>query len=157
MADVGAGSGFMVEEFARMVGSTGMVYAVDINLKLLEQIERRSEQQGLDNVKTILATDDSSRLAPSSVDLVFICDTYHHFEYPKTTLQTIYDALKLGGELVVVEFKRIPGESPDWVLGHVRGGKEAFTREIVEAGFRFVQEHDSSFVPRNYILRFSKP
>jgi ubiquinone/menaquinone biosynthesis C-methylase UbiE len=157
MADVGAGSGFMVEEFARMVGSGGMVYAVDINLKLLEQIEQRAQQQGLENVRTVLATDDSSRLAPLSIDLAFICDTYHHFEYPKTTMQTIYEALKPGGELVVIEFNRIPGESPDWVLEHVRGGKETFTREIVETGFHFVREYDASFVPRNYILRFKKP
>jgi len=157
VADVGAGSGFMVEEFARKVGAEGLVYAVDINLTLLEQIERRAVQQGLDNVRTVLATDDSSRLAPSTIDLVFICDTYHHFEYPKSTLQTIYDALKPGGELVLVEFKRVPGESADWILDHVRAGKEAFSQEIVEAGFRFDREHDASFVPRNYILRFHKP
>lgn len=157
VADVGAGSGFMVEEFARMVGPKGLVYAVDINLKLLEQIERRAGQQALGNVKTVLATDDSSRLAPLSVDLVFICDTYHHFEYPKRTLQTIYDALKPKGEMVIVEFKRIPSESPDWILGHVRDGKETFSREIVEAGFQLDLEHDAPFVPRNYILRFHKP
>ncbi|MGW8181548.1 MAG: class I SAM-dependent methyltransferase [bacterium] len=157
VADVGAGSGFMVEEFARMVGPNGSVYAVDINLKLLEQIERRAHQQSLENVRTVLATDDSSRLPPSSVDLVFICDTYHHFEYPTKTLQTVFEALRPGGELVMVEFKRVPGESPDWILEHVRAGKKVFLEEMLAAGFLFNREEESSFLPRNYILRFRKP
>jgi len=157
LADVGAGSGFMVEEFARAVGGSGTVYAVDINLKLLEQIEDRTSRQGLRNIRTILATDDSSRLPPASVDLVFICDTYHHFEYPKSTLQTIFDALKPGGEIVLVEFKRISGESEDWILNHVRAGKKEFTQEILDAGFQFLKEQEVPFLPRNYVLRFRKP
>jgi len=157
VADVGAGSGFMVEEFAEMVGPHGSVYAVDINLKLLEQIERRTLQQSLENVRTVLATDDSSRLSASSVDLVFICDTYHHLEYPTKTMQTVFEALRPGGELVMVEFKRVPGESPDWILEHVRAGRKVFVEEMLAAGFLLEREEDSSFLPRNYILRFRKP
>jgi ubiquinone/menaquinone biosynthesis C-methylase UbiE len=147
----------MVEEFAQKVGERGQVFAVDINLKLLEQIETRARQQGLRNIQTILATDDSSRLPSDSVDLVFICDTYHHFEYPRSTLQTIFEALRSGGEMVLVEFKRIPGESPEWVMNHVRAGKETFLEEILDAGFLLIREHDAPFLPRNYILRFRKP
>jgi ubiquinone/menaquinone biosynthesis C-methylase UbiE len=157
VADVGAGSGFMVEEFAHQVGEEGMVYAVDINLKLLEQIEQRTNRQRLNNVRTILATDDSSRLPADSIDLIFICDTYHHLEYPTSMMRTIFEALKSGGEMVLVEFTRIPGESEDWILNHVRAGKEEFTTEILDAGLRLVEEHDAPFLPRNYVLRFRKP
>jgi ubiquinone/menaquinone biosynthesis C-methylase UbiE len=157
VADVGAGSGFMVEEFSKMVGAKGKVYAVDINLKLLEQIEQRAKQRGLNNIQTILATDDSSRLAPNSIDLVFICDTYHHFEYPRSTLRSIFEALKPSGQLVLVEFKRIPGKSPDWIMDHIRAGREVFVQEISDAGFSYIQEHEAQFIPRNYVLRFRKP
>ena len=157
VADIGAGSGFMAEEFARMVGEKGIVYAVDINLKLLERIEDHALRRNLRNIRTRLATDDSSRLPPNFIDLVFICDTYHHFEYPKSTMQTVFEALKPGGEIVLVEFKRIPGESAQWIMDHVRAGKEQFTQEILDAGFHFVREHDAPFLPRNYVLRFRKP
>jgi ubiquinone/menaquinone biosynthesis C-methylase UbiE len=157
VADIGAGSGFMVEEFALAVGAEGRVFAVDINLRLLEQIEARASEKGLKNIRTILATDDSSRLPGNSVDLVFICDTYHHFEYPRSTMRTIFEALRPGGEMVLVEFKRIPGESPEWIIDHIRAGKEVFLEEILDAGFQLVEELDAPFLPRNYVLRFRKP
>ena len=157
VADVGAGSGFMVEEFAQMVGPEGVVYAADINLKLLERIETRARDNNIKNVRTVLSTDDSSRLPVGKIDLIFICDTYHHFEYPVKTLKTLHAALKPGGELFLVEFTRIPGETDDWILRHVRDGKEAFTREIEAAGFELVTEHPAPFLPRNYVLRFRKP
>jgi hypothetical protein len=65
--------------------------------------------------------------------------------------------LKQGGEMVLVEFKRVPEESPDWILNHVRAGREVFVQEILEAGFEYVQELDAPFLPRNYVLRFRKP
>jgi predicted methyltransferase len=157
VADVGAGSGFMVEEFAQMVGPEGLVYAADINLKLLERIEMRARDNNVKNIRTVLSTDDSSRLPPGEIDLLFVCDTYHHFEYPVKTLQTLYRALKPGGELFLVEFKRIPGESAEWILDHVRDGREMFTSEIEAAGFELVREHEAPFLPRNYVLRFRKP
>ena len=59
----------------------------------------------------------------------------------------------VGGELVLVEFKRVPGQSSDWVLNHVRR-QEVFTAEIEAAGFKKVQEID--LLKENYILRFRK-
>ena len=43
--------------------------------------------------------------------------------------------LRPGGRLVVVDFERIEGVSSEWLLGHVRAGKEVFLAEIEEAGF----------------------
>ena len=156
VADVGAGSGFMVEEFARLVGDKGRVFAVDINPQMMEHVARRAKAQGLGNVATVVNREDSVDLPPSSADLIFICDTYHHFEYPKKMLQTIHRALRPGGQLVIVEFKRVPGESADWVMEHVRGSQEEFVREITEAGFEFVTVHDAPFLHENYVARFRK-
>ncbi|MEZ6074391.1 MAG: methyltransferase domain-containing protein [Pirellulaceae bacterium] len=43
-------------------------------------------------------------LKPNSVDRVFICDVYHHFEYPDSSLASIYAALRAGGQLILVDF-----------------------------------------------------
>ena len=90
------------------------------------------------------------------MDLVFICDTYHHFEYPRNTMSSIQRALRPGGQLLVVDFDRIPGVTADWLLEHVRAGKEVFRAEIEAAGFEFTGEHDLESLEDNYILRFSK-
>lgn len=154
VADVGAGSGFMVELFAQMVGPEGLVYAVDINPALMDHVASRAAELGLDNIETVVCTEKSVELPPASVDLVFVCDTYHHFEYPRNSLWSIHEALRPGGQLVVVEFERIPGVSREWVINHVRGGRETFTREITAAGFELVEVHDTPFFDENYVIRF---
>jgi predicted methyltransferase len=88
------------------------------------------------------------------VDLVFLCDTYHHFEFPFKTMASIHKALRPGGRLVLVDFHRIPGKSREWVLGHVRAGQEVFVKEIVTSGFKVVGEE--TFLKENYLVRFEK-
>jgi len=156
VADVGAGSGFMAELFARMVGPKGKVYAVDINPKLLERIEQNARKAGLANLQIVLGQEDSITLPANSVDLVFICDTYHHFEYPKSSVLSIHRALRSGGEIVLVEFHRVRGKSADWMFEHVRAGQDVFTQEIVEAGFEVVEIEAAPFLTENYVLRFRK-
>lgn len=156
IADVGAGSGFMAEEFARIVGAEGTVYAVDINPHMLKLVGERAAAKGIDNIETVVCSEKSVDLAAGSVDLVFVCDTYHHFEYPRNTLRSIREALRAGGQMVVVDFHRIPGKSRDWIFDHVRAGEEDFTREIEEAGFELVNTHYPPFFTENYILRFRK-
>ena len=62
-------------------------------------------------------------LPAESCDLIFNADVYHHFEFPDRTLESIFTALKPGGRLAVLDFERIPGDSSEWTLGHVRAGK----------------------------------
>ncbi len=154
IADIGAGTGFFTMLMAREVGPMGKAYAVDIAPEFVKAIELRAKGQGIDNITGIVNDQKSTRLPPQSVDLVFISDTYHHFEYPMTTLQSIHDALRPGGELVVIDFKRIPGFSSAWVMGHVRAGEEQVTTEIQSAGFELVQRLD--FMQTQYYLRFRK-
>jgi len=156
IADIGAGSGFMTEQFSKMVGPDGKVYAVDINPKMMERIADQAKDHGLTNIKTVVCHEDSVDLPNHSVDMVFICDVYHHFEYPVSTMRSIYQALKPGGEIVLVDFKRIPGVTKDWIMKHVRAGQEKVTQEIVSAGFEVVKVYNLPTFKENYIVRFRK-
>ena len=157
MADIGAGTGFLTLLFARQVGESGKVFAVDITPEFLEHIDMRVREQGLNNVQTIQCREDSAELPPTSIDLAFLCDTYHHFEYPRSTMSSIHRALKTGGELVVIDFKRIPEVSREWVLGHVRADQDAVTKEIVAVGFELIGGRTNvSYLDENYLLRFRK-
>jgi ubiquinone/menaquinone biosynthesis C-methylase UbiE len=154
VADVGAGTGLFTRLFAAEVGAKGKIYAVDISPTFLEHIRKTAKEAGITNVQTILCTDKSAELQPASVDLVFICDTYHHFEFPLRTMDSIHRALKPGGQLVLIDFHRIEGKSTTWTLGHVRAGQEVFRQEIVTSGFRVVGQEE--LLKDNYFLRFEK-
>lgn len=155
VADVGAGTGLFTRKFAGAVGDKGKVYAVDIAPTFLKHIEKTCADAKIKNVETIQCDQFSTKLPKNSVDLVFICDTYHHFEFPQRTLQSIYDALKPGGKLVLIDFERIEGKSSDWILGHVRAGKEVFVGEVKSAGFKMLCEE--KLLKENYFVRFEKP
>jgi ubiquinone/menaquinone biosynthesis C-methylase UbiE len=156
VADIGSGTGLFTRAFAAQVGPDGRVYAVDIAKKFLEHIDKTAKDAKLGNITTVLCTDRSTELKPGSIDLAFVCDTYHHFEFPQRTLASLHAALRPGGKLIVIDFHRIPGKSRAWTLEHVRAGQEVFTREINEAGFKLVGEEKDLGLKENYFLRFEK-
>ena len=154
VADVGAGTGLFTRLFAEAVGPKGKVYAVDIAPKFVEHIEKTCKEAGLKNVQGVVCKPDSAGLPEGSVDLVFICDTYHHFEFPFKTMASIHTALRPGGQLVLIDFHRVEGKGYEWVLGHVRAGQTVFVQEIVSSGFKKVGEE--KFLKENYFVRFEK-
>jgi len=155
VADAGAGTGMYARLFADKVGPDGQVYAVDIAPKLLEHIRKTARQAGLKNVTPVQYNPDWADLPPNAADLVFVCDTYHHFESPERTLASLHRALKPGGRLIVVDFIRIPGQSREWVLNHVRAGQDTVEKEIAAAGFRKTGEVKDLF-KENYLVVFEK-
>ena len=154
VADVGAGTGLFTRLIAPAVGKEGKVYAVDIAPAFVTHTLLSCRARGFTQVEGIVCTADDAKLPPGSVDVIFICDTYHHFEYPQKTMASLLRALKPGGRLFVLDFERIEGVSSDWILGHVRAGKEVFRAEIEEAGFALVEERD--LFEQNYFLCFRK-
>jgi ubiquinone/menaquinone biosynthesis C-methylase UbiE len=155
VADVGAGTGLFTRLFAHAVGKSGTVYAVDISPKFLAYIAESAKKHGVANIRTVRGTDTSAELPAKSADLVFVCDTYHHFEYPQRMLASIRKALKPGGRLVVIDFVRVPGKSSDWTLKHVRAGQEQVEKEIAGAGFKKVNEV-KKLLKENYFVVFEK-
>jgi ubiquinone/menaquinone biosynthesis C-methylase UbiE len=155
VADVGAGTGLFTRLFSPLVGKEGKIYAVDISDEFLAHIKKTAKEQNLTNITTVVCKPDSAELPPESVDLVFICDTYHHFEYPYKTMRSIHRALKPGGQVVLIDFHRIEGVSDDWILGHVRAGQEVFTKEILQSGFKQIEEKQD-LLNESYFVRFEK-
>jgi len=156
VGDIGAGTGLFEPLFNNAVGAKGKVYAVDLSPAMLEHLSQRIVAENLRRVEVVECTETESGLAPNSVDLIFVCDTYHHFEYPQTTLASIKSALRPGGTLAIVDFERIPGTSRQWVLDHVRAGKEETRSEIEQAGFEYVTEVDVDGLLENYMILFRR-
>lgn len=155
VADIGAGTGLFTRLFAEAVGKEGRVIAVDIAQKFLDHIRETSREEGFKNIDTLLCKADSTELPRESVDLAFVCDTYHHFEFPKKTLASVYQALKPGGKMILIDFRREEGKSSEWTLSHVRAGQEVFEREITGSGLRKVGEI-RDLLKENYFVLFEK-
>ena len=155
VADVGAGTGLHTRLFAKAVGDDGQVYAVDISAKFLEHVQKTSREARLRNVTPVLCNEDAVDLPKGSVDVAFVCDTYHHFEFPHRTLASLHRAIKPGGKLVIVDFKRIEGVSSAWTLNHVRAGQEVVEKEVAAAGFKKADEV-KDLLKDNYLVVFTR-
>jgi predicted methyltransferase len=156
VADVGAGTGLFTRLFAELVGPEGKVYAVDISKEFLDYIAAQAKAKGQAQVVTVLGTQDSTNLPAGSVDLVFLCDVYHHLEDHEKVLSSIHQALRPGGSLVLVEFDRAEGKSSDFVLKHIRAGQAEFRSEVESAGFEPVATPHAPKLKENFFARFTR-
>lgn len=154
VADIGAGTGFFSAMMAKGVGPKGKVYAVDIAKNFLVHIDETAKAEGIKNIKTVHCDERSTGLKKNSIDLAYICDVYHHFEFPYATMESLHAAMRPGGVLYIVDFERVKGISKEWTMGHVRCGKGTVTDEVKDAGFELVEE--ISMMEEQYILKFKK-
>lgn len=158
VADIGAGTGVFTELLSERVGTVGHVYAVDVVPEFISHIKNLAAERKLKNVRAVLSSPISIKLPADSIDHAFVCDTYHHLETPRNMLASIYRALRPGGKLVIVDFERIPGVSREWILEHVRCGRDQVIKEVTAAGFELdPTDPDVPYLDENYILRFCKP
>lgn len=144
IADIGSGSGLFTRPLAKKAGK-GVVYAVDIDQKLLDHVAQTSADEKLANVKTIFAAEDDPKL-PEKVDLIVIIDTMHHIANQPTYVKTLKKYLRKNGRIAIIDF------SKTWPAGHE---KMVYKLEDLDgwmkaAGFKQVEKHD--FLDNNFFV-----
>jgi ubiquinone/menaquinone biosynthesis C-methylase UbiE len=105
VADIGAGTGYYTRKMAQIVGTNGLVYAVDIQQEMLDLLTNKLAELDIHNVKPVLGTITDPKLPPGSLDLALLVDVYHEFDHPYEMIEAICRALKPGGRLIFVEFR----------------------------------------------------
>lgn len=150
VADVGAGSGYYTYLLSRAVGPGGKVYATDIQPGMLRLLERKLASRKISNVETILATETDPKLPEGCCDLILMVDVYHEFAQPQTMLRKLKPALKPGGRLVLLEFRK---EDPDVPIREEHKMSVAEARlELEHEGYRF--DRVLNGLPWQHILIF---
>jgi len=150
VADIGAGTGYFNRFFAAAVGPDGKIYAADIEPKMVEHMRERAEKEKTPNVIPTPAAPDDPKLPAGAIDLIFICNTYHHIDDRLAYLQKLKGVLRPGGRIAIVDYlKRESVEGPP--IEH-RLAPEQVTGEFEEAGYRLLTQHD--FLPKQYFLIF---
>jgi len=151
VADIGAGSGYITVRLARRVGPAGTVYANDVQPQMLEMLRRRIEKEKIANVTLVQGTIDDSKLPPASVDLELMVDVYHELSQPQAMLRALRQALKPGGRLVLLEYRKEDPSIPIR-LEHKMTVAEA-KLEVEAEGFTLSKVDES--LPRQHILIFT--
>ena len=150
VADIGAGSGYYTMLLSTAVGSSGRVYATDIQPEMLGLIRAKIGQTRVSNVELVLGTTTESRLPDGAIDLALMVDVYHELAQPQAFLQSLKRAIKPDGRLVLIEFRK---ESA-WVPireEHKMTVREA-RMELEAEGYRFDRVVD--VLPWQHILIF---
>jgi ubiquinone/menaquinone biosynthesis C-methylase UbiE len=106
VADLGAGSGYFTFRIAPRVGETGKVLAVEIQEAMLSTLRTRAASLKATNVQVVQGSEMDPNLPTRSVDLVLIVDVYHELAYPFEVMEKVRDALKPGGRVVFVEYRK---------------------------------------------------
>ena len=145
--DLGCGSGAFTTFVARAVGEEGKVYALDIQLEMLKQLQSKLSKPENEDIKNIELVNSSAYELPfddCSLDVVYMVTVLQEIPARSKALQRIERVLKPRGILAVTEF--LPDPDYPWKSTTVKIGKEA----------GFVLDEASGSV-WNYTVRFRKP
>jgi ubiquinone/menaquinone biosynthesis C-methylase UbiE len=106
--EVGPGMGFFTTTLAERVGDQGHVYCVDVQPQMLEGLRKRLRRRGLDKrVETRLCTSKDLGISDlnGSIDVATIIHVLHEMDDPRAALQSMAQALRPGGCLLLIEPK----------------------------------------------------
>jgi SAM-dependent methyltransferase len=134
VADIGAGSGWFTVRAAKRVGSTGIVYAVDINPESIAYINRRTQREGIGNVHAILSEEDDPGLSKNSIDSVLLLKTYHEVAHPVLLLENLRSSLRSGARVGVIDRN---GKGDDHGVS-----RDVVIQEAAQAGYQLLEQYD---------------
>lgn len=151
VADIGAGTGYFSFRIARQV-PRGKVLAVDIQQEMLDLIEQRKRQEGVENIEGVMGQIDDPNLAPNSIDAAIMVDAYHEFSHPYEMIKGIYEALRPGGRIFLLEYR---GEDPTVPIRPLHKMTELqVVREMSVFGLDWTETLD--FLPWQHMMIFTK-
>jgi ubiquinone/menaquinone biosynthesis C-methylase UbiE len=136
----------------------GVVYATDIQREMLDIVTERALEEQLHNVMPVLGEIDHCGLEPNSVDVALFVDAYHEFSHPREMMESILDALKPGGRVILVEYRL---EDPSVPIKERHKMSEAQAKiemaavgDATRGGLEFVQ--NISVLPQQHLMVFRR-
>ena len=152
VADVGAGTGYIARRMAGVVGSSGTVYAVDVQSEMIEMLKALASKAKLPQIKPVLSTVSDVNLPPSSVDLAIMVDVYHELEFPREVMLSLVIAMKPGGRVVFVEYRAEDANVPIKALHKM--SEAQVKREAATVGLTW--ERTAGGLPWQHVVIFRR-
>jgi ubiquinone/menaquinone biosynthesis C-methylase UbiE len=148
LVDVGSGEGFFTMLAAQIVGEKGKVYAVDSDASAIERLKRKVAENGLANVKAVVAEAEETVFCEACADIVFYSIVLHDFRDPAQVLQNAKRMLKPSGRLVDLDWKKKRMAFGPPV--QIRFSEEQASALMENAGFGI--ESAKSIGPYHYVI-----
>lgn len=147
VADIGAGTGYMVAHLSRAVGNDGTVIAIDAEAAMVAYLTKYRDQLGPASVVPRQVGLNDPELPPSSVDGVLILDLWHHLSSQEAYAKKVFDSLKPGGRFVVVDYRLDVEVGPPTEM---RIAPAQVVQQLEAAGFQIEAVEDA--LPRHYLV-----
>ncbi len=152
--DLGCGAGDYSLQAAKIVGVSGVVYALDIREELLDGLLEEAAFQGLENIRTMVSNIDSPlAVTDNCIEVCFIATVLHLFNLNKDgkiLFSEIRRVLKLDGRLVIIECKK--EDLPFGPPMHMRNSPGELEAAITPYGFEKFSYVDLGY---NYMIQFN--
>jgi SAM-dependent methyltransferase len=151
IADIGAGSGYLVRRVAPLV-APGTVFAVDVQPEMVRLLQGLAGTRGMEHVVALQGAIDDVRLPAASVDEAVLVDVYHELEFPYELMRSLVRAVKSGGRIVLVEYR---AEDPTVPIKNLHKMSEAQIRREMRP-FPLDWERTSERLPLQHIVVFRR-
>ncbi len=108
--DIGCNDGFFALPAAKIVGSTGKVYGVDIDKESIKRLQEKAQSAGLKNIHTEIKEAEATIFCQGCADIIFYGTVLHDFRDPLKVLRNARAMLSPHGKLVNLDWKKIQTE-----------------------------------------------
>lgn len=152
VADLGAGTGYFSFRLSQLLPA-GRILAVDVQPEMIEILEFLKQENQTGNVLPILGEVADPHLPSNSVDLAILVDAYHEFEYPYEMMTAVVDALKPGGRVALIEYRKENPLVP--IKGLHKMTQRQARKEMQSAGL--VWQETLDLLPQQHLMIFRKP
>ncbi len=156
VADLGAGSGHFLEALSEVVGTSGRVYACEIQRELVEKLGEVAHSKGLSNIDPVwcdIEEPGGVKIADGTLDAVIIINTLFLVENKAATIAEASRILRPGGKLLVVDWTESfggLGPQPAQVFS------QPDAQALIESNY-FVYERSFDTGDHHYGIAFKKP
>lgn len=147
VADIGAGDGDQTLAIARHIGSEGHIYSTELGSGSVQDLREAIEKAPVSNVTVLEGHPRQTNLPGECCDAIFMRRVYHHFTDPSAMNKSLWESLKPGGRLAVIDFE--PRGSEADPAGRSSGSQHGVTadtvvKELREAGFVLISAEQRS-------------
>jgi ubiquinone/menaquinone biosynthesis C-methylase UbiE len=131
-ADIGAGDGEYSFVAVEYVGTSGKVYATEIDTKKLEELKAGVAKRKLQNVAVVESKEADTNLPTACCDAIFLRHVYHHLTKPVEFDANLVRSLKPGGRLAIIDFPARGSDEPVEGVPRNRGGHGVPQKIVIE-------------------------
>lgn len=153
VADIGCGTGYYASRMAKAVGETGTVHGVEIQQEMLDLLARNMKKLEITNVKGVMGEEKDPKLPAESCDLIIMVDVYHEFEFPYEMTRSMIKALKKGGRMVFIEYRK---EDPEVRIKQCHKMTEAQVKKEMSIHPELEWKTTFDKLPQQHLLIFEK-